>query len=437
MMTMEQDAQTGFQALLASHYAQIPQADLLHKIREKAWEHFLALGLPTRKHELFRSLRMRALFSKQYHSAHPKAIAPEAITPHLLPECQESALVFVNGFFAPAFSRTTGISKKVVISTLCDAMHTYGGFLNSQWTAALKEETDPFAACNLALHRDGLFLYCPPKVVLERPIQILHLIDAEAHPALLTPRVQLFLGAHSEMSLVSTIACLTEKEFALNGVTDITIEEGAQLNYTQATWNLPETSWLLEAFRATLKRNSRLKAVNATNGADSVRNDYRVALIGENAEASLNGVWMLKKKREAHVHVLLDHQAPHCRSMQLFKGALNDTSRSSFEGKIFVRQLAQKTEAYQLNQNLLLSDYAQADSKPNLEIFADDVKASHGSTVGQLDQEQIFYMKTRGYSEAAAKNLLTFGFCQEVLDLITIPSLHQSMRVEAQNYLRQ
>jgi Fe-S cluster assembly protein SufD len=165
-----------------------------------------------------------------------------------------------------------------------------------------------------------------------------------------------------------------------------------------------------------------------------VRNDYRVVIGGENAEASLNGVWMLGDRNESHMHVIVDHQAPHCRSMQLFKGVLNGNSHSSFEGKILVRQAAQKTEAFQLNNNLLLSDRAHADSKPNLEIFADDVKASHGATVGQLDKEQIFYMKTRGFHEADAKNLLVYGFCEEVIDMIPIPSVHQAMKKYAKSY---
>ena len=272
--------------------------------------------------------------------------------------------------------------------------------------------------------------------MIEHPIQILHLIDVPTGPAMIVPRLQLFLGAESQVSLVATQAVLSGKEFVINSAADLFLDEAAQLKYTVSGWNLGDSAWQLDAFRCTQKRDSLLQTFSATNGADAIRNDYRVTLAGENAEASLNGVWMLDQKREVHGHVMIDHEAPHCRSLQLFKSVLNGTSRSSFEGKIMVRQAAQKTEAYQLNNNLLLSDYAHADSKPNLEIFADDVKASHGSTVGQLDAEQIFYMKTRGYDEASAKNLLVTGFCQEVLDLIPIPTLQRTLRTEAQNYLR-
>ena len=186
----------------------------------------------------------------------------------------------------------------------------------------------------------------------------------------------------------------------------------------------------------TLKRNSIFHAVNYTEGSFTVRNDYRVALTGERGEASLNGVWMLDEKHEARVHVLMDDQAPSCQSNQLFKGVLTDFARlPSFEGKIYVRREAQKTMAYQLNRNLLLSDRANADSKPNLEIFADDVKASHGATVGQLDEEQMFYLRTRGYSQEEARNILVYAYTKEVLDLVRIPTLHQLLLQRAERFL--
>ena len=156
---------------------------------------------------------------------------------------------------------------------------------------------------------------------------------------------------------------------------------------------------------------------------------------GQGADAHLNGVWVLPDSKEAHVHVVMDHQKPYCHSMQLFKGVLTQTAKSSFQGKILVQQAAQKTEAYQLNNNLLLSDGAIADSKPGLEIFADDVKASHGSTVGQLDKEQLFYLKTRGFSDTEAKNCLIHGFCEEVLNLLTTPSLKEEVELKVLNRL--
>lgn len=244
---------------------------------------------------------------------------------------------------------------------------------------------------------------------------------------LMHPRILLFAGSQSQIEMVATTAALSGDGWCSNGVIDLSIEEGAQVHLSQTSVQEPENSWHFEALRAVLKRDSKLVAVSATDGSQTVRHDYRVALAGENAEGLLNGMWHLKGKREAHSHVLMEHEAAHCRSMQLFKGALHDRSRSSFEGKIYVHSEAQKTDAFQLNQNILLDEGANADSKPNLEIFADDVKASHGSTVGRLDPEQIHYMQTRGISEAEAKKLLVEGYCREVIDMIPVASLRKKL----------
>lgn len=437
MMTQPfaEQEQESFQHLLEELYNKSDQTDILSKVRAKAWDHFLDLGLPTKRDEVFRYIRLRSFFANNYVLGTLTQVTSQDIAPHVLPECSQSLLVFVNGHFASSLSQLDALPKKVVISSLSEAMRTYSGFINSQWSKTLKEETDPFATLNAALHGNGLFLYLPPKVIAEQPIQVLNVIDAQLEAMLMMPRLHVFAGSQSQLSIVSTQAHLSGKEYAMNMTADFAIEEDAHVRYTQIACGAPEEIWHFDALRAVLKRNSTLKTVAVTDGSATVRHDYRVMLAGENAEALLNGVWMLNGKREAHAHVLMDHQAPYCRSMQLFKGALNDFSRSSFEGKILVRQAAQKTEAFQLNNNLLLSDRANADSKPNLEIFADDVKASHGSTVGQLDQEQIFYMKTRGFTDSAAKNLLVHGFCQEVIDLIPVDSLRSKMSERAQNYL--
>jgi Fe-S cluster assembly protein SufD len=344
-------------------------------------------------------------------------------------------LVFVNGHFSFPLSRTAALPKKLVLSNLKDAMKNYGSFLNNQWAKSIKEETDPFAALNAAMHQEGAFIYLPPKTIVEAPLQILHVVDMGDEPMLAMPRLHLFAGSQSQINLYSNQAILSGNSYFINAAVECSIEEEAHVKYIQAAFEEPADAWHFDAFRATLKRNSTLKTISATDGGPGLRFDYRVALAGENAEAMLNGTWLLGGKAEAHTHVIMDHQSPYCRSMQLYKGVLNDFSHSSFEGKILVRQAAQKTEAFQLNNNLLLSDRAAADSKPNLEIFADDVKASHGATVGQLDKEQLFYMKTRGFSLHEAQNILVKGFCKEVVDMIPLHSLASNINQRMERYL--
>ncbi len=304
-------------------------------------------------------------------------------------------------------------------------MKTFGAFLNNNWARSMKEELDPFAVLNAALHRDGAFIYLPPKQKIEAPIQILHLIDAHDEPMWILPRIHVFAGAFSEAKLYSTQDVLSGEKYCLNQVMELNLEEGALLQLGSSAYKQNSGIWKFEAIRALLKRSSSFKSVDINQGGETSRYDYKVLLTQENAEVSLSGAALLNESDESHTNVLIDHQAPYCRSMQLFKGICTDFSRSTFEGKILVRKQAQKTEAFQLNNHLLLSDRAIAYSKPNLEIYADDVKASHGATVGQLDREQLFYLKARGFSDYEAKELLIKGFYKEVIDLLEFPYLKQ------------
>ncbi len=435
MMTEMNPERTLFHSLLQNHYQKVDAEDLFQKMRNRAWMRYLELGLPTRKSEVFRHVNLRRLFSRDYVILPPADVAEEEIKPLIYPESQNSVLVFVNGQYRPHLSAVEALPKKAVVFPLTEALKTYGTFLNHQWARALKEEADPFAALNAALHSQGAFIYLPPKTECKAPLQLLHIIKTEGSSAIVLPRLHLFAGSQSQLSLFSTVHTLQEAPCFFNGVVDFAIEEEAHIHYTQTVLGGLEEQWHFDALRAGLKRNSSLKTMKITEGGAGVRHDYRVALNGDNAEAILNGIWMLDKKREAHVHVLMEHQAPFCRSMQMFKGVLNGHSKSSFEGKIVVHQAAQKTEAFQLNHNLLLGDTASAQSKPNLEIFADDVKASHGATVGQLDKEQLFYMNTRGIPEAKGKKLLVDGFCREMFDKIPCSSLLEEVRKRANNFM--
>lgn len=426
-----------FLSLLRRSIADL-QSDPLYKARKKAWDRFLELGLPTRRTEVYRYIKLRQLFSQDYEIPVEQPLLDKgSIEPYIFPECRQSVIVFVNGCFDESLSNIEGIPSKVSIVPLESAQRTYGTFINNFWTQTLKEETDPFAALNLALHRNGAFIYIPPKTVIEPPLQILNLISVSGKPLFITPRTTCFVGSQSEINIISSQQVLQGDGYFANQVIEWAVEEGSSVYYTKALADEKVGAWHFDAIRANLKRNAIFKTVNVTQGSLTSRVDYRVNLMGENSEALLNGVWMLSGKREAHTNILINHLAPHCRSYQLFKGVLNDSSRSSFEGKILVDQIAQKTEAFQLNNNLILSDHAHADSKPNLEIFADDVKASHGATVGQLDEDQLFYMRARGIQAMDAKNLLIQGYCDQIIEMVKIPSHREEVSKNIRFYLQE
>lgn len=445
MMTLERPEEDALEAALDNAYTALSAADPLYKLRQMAWERLRQVKLPSRKDEVFRYLRMSSFFAKDFVLGEQLVLASpsvEELASYILPECRRSYLVFVQGCFRPELSCWEGLPGKVVVSSLADAVRNFSTLVNNYWQSAIKSECDAFYLANAALHQGAAFVYIPPKTVLQAPLQILDYSVADGSvadgsvagdAALLTmPRVHLFFGAQAEASVVMTqhhtggAGSVASVAHCKSVAVEMALDDGATVRYTQTASALGDELWLFEAVRATLKRDSTLITVAVTDGSAAVRRDYRVALTGEGADAQLNGIWMVGGKREAHTHIFIDHQAPNCHSIQLFKGVLYGSSRSSFEGKIVVRQAAQKTDAFQRNNNLVLSPNAQAFAKPNLEIFADDVKASHGATVGQVDGEQLLYLRTRGLSEAQAKSLLVYGFCEQVLQAIPVASLRQA-----------
>lgn len=384
-----------------------PPADL------RAWERFLELGMPTKKTESYRYVRLSSLYQKRYQ-------LPHFSLPNL--EQQTGSLVFVNGRYCESLSL---VPEPLVALPLPKAVKVYGGFLNVRLKRQLHEEKDPFALLNRAYSQEGLFLYAPPKTVCETPLRIIHLFHELNDPIFLAPSFYLFAGKEAQLKF--SFYQEIPPQILVDSYFDLALESGASVSFTTVSDGSVEGSHFV-SLRATLKENSSLKTLSAANGGGISRENYSISLAGEGCQAALQGIWELDHSRQHHVNVFMEHQAPHCTSLQKFKGVLAGLSRSSFEGKIYVQPDAQKTEAYQTNNHLVLGSRASANSKPNLEIFADDVKASHGATVGKIDQEHLFYLKTRGVSEKMAKKLLVSGFSSEILSQIEDTFLKEKAR---------
>lgn len=334
-----------------------PGDDALSLFRRRAWDRFLELGLPKGTSEPFQYVRWEG---------GPKRQLDE---------------LTVEGALSLPF-----------------AMRSYGLYLQNRIARGLIEEQDPFAALNCALFQEGKFLYVPPGTVA----------TATAEVGGGAPRLHLHVGRGAELQLkwnVQTAAWRTS-------MLDIVLEEGASLTLVERAEEQQGPSF--QALRVLQKRNSRLNVKQVGRGGPLSRTSVRIQLVEEGAEAHFSALTRLEGSAQSHIHALVEHQAPHCRSRQHVKGSLRGSSRSSFEGKILVRSVAQKTEAYQLCNHLLLSPEATAYAKPNLEIFADDVKASHGATVAQLSEEELFYLQSRGIPLAEARELLIEAFCREL-----------------------
>ena len=398
-----------------------------------AWKKLQSIGLPEKKEEAFQYVSLRKLYESLLieRSSLEKA-AEYDLASLILPESQNSYVVFKDGSFCPELSK---LPPSLIVLPLEEALlkSSYGSFLSRRMHLLIEQEKDPWALLNGALCKSGVFIYVPPRTQLKSPIQVLHL-QTNSSEIYCGPRVHLFLGAHAQVEMVSSFHSNPNSKALYNDFLDVSLEEKACFSHVASNEN-QNASWGFSSFRASLKKESKLSSCAITFDSPGFRRDYFVSLLGERAEADLKGLTAIGDHAEGHVHIHMEHAAPSCRSHQFFKNVLASHSRSSFTGKIYVKRIAQKTEAYQLNQNLLLSDFATANTKPNLEIFADDVKASHGATVSQLDEDQIFYLRTRGVPLLQAKSLLTIGFCEEVLDAIAIPSLRIKLSEACQQFL--
>ena len=352
--------------------------NLYKKKRASAWDHAWKLGFPGRHVESYRKVPLQAVSKFQV-------------------SCPGE------------FRIESNIPKPIVLLSIEEALKTYALFLENRTKARVSRETNFFAALTEAVHEQGFFLYVPPGTVIEEPIPVSFCYEGEgSHFA---PHMQVFIGRGAKVAFKFTPKC---KSGMVTQLIDMYIDKNSRCDWIENT-DLPSEAIYMNAFRATVKEKSKLQLWSATRGAKFFRQDFRVELLEEESEVVLKGASDLSCDNVSHTEVLIQHRAPNAKSRQHFKGVMRDQSSSTFEGKIFVEALAQKTEAYQLNNNLLLGKECTVFSKPNLEIFADDVKASHGATVARLSEEELFYFRTRGIEEGCAGHYLATGFLKEVL----------------------
>ncbi len=400
----------------------------LNSMRSNFWQKLLQTEFPTRKSEKFRYFPVKDLYLEKFDELSMEVfLHREMIEEEVLPECQGAYIVMVNGKLRMDLSNLSSVSKKVVLMPLEKASHSYDMFLHHRFQKLLAKETDPFLLMNFSFSQEGGFLYVPPGVECSDPIQILHFVSGkEGTLGMIHPQWQIFVGSGARLQLVHTHHFLRPGcPVWINQDMDITIEDRAQVGLISDTV-IDEGHYVLSRTRAQQKRDSRFSFLHVTNGSKGVKQDVETSLLGENSEADLGGFWITSDRRQAHTVCTVSHEAPHTTSNQLFKGILQGDSISSFEGKIFVDRIAQQTAAYQLNKNLLLGENAKAYTKPNLEIFADDVKASHGATVGYFSEEELFYLASRGIEKKMATRLLTMSFVQDLLDKIPLQSLREN-----------
>jgi Fe-S cluster assembly protein SufD len=395
----------------------------LKRGRQLARDCFRATGFPTVNDEEWRFTNVAPIAEGNFVAATDGIASLRAtdLALYRLTDLASAELVFVNGRYAPDLSRFGSLSRGLRVENLASELTTDSG-IETHLTRVAPFERQPFTALNTALFADGAFLYIPPGDVIEAPIHVLFVSTDEGHPTMAHPRVLAIVGENARVSIVETYAGVHGGRYFTNAVTEVVVGENASVDHYKIQRESVH-AYHVSTMQVVQKRDARFQSHSVSFGGSIVRNDIVALLDGEGVECTLNGLYLGDGRRLVDNHTTIDHAKPHCGSREIYKGILADHARAVFNGKIIVRPDAQKTDAKQTNKALLLSEDAQINTKPQLEIFANDVKCTHGAAVGQMDDEAIFYLRARGLGLDEARNLLVRAFAGDVLNRMPLEAL--------------
>lgn len=393
------------------------------RMRENAFDRFEQVGFPTHKDEEWKYTSPAPIVKESFEVT--SKLYEVDVSAFVYEEALESQLVFVNGIFNSQESNLSALPDGFVALNFSDALkdEKFEATIKEHLARVVDYNENGFTALNTAFVNDGAFLFLPKDIKVEMPIHLLF-ISTENRASF--PRVLLIAEQGSEATIIESYIGETEKNYFTNAVVEIVLADEAKLNH----YRVQRES--LKAFhvcttKAELNRGSNYNSTNINIGGLLSRHNVSVKFNQTGGEAWVDGLYFVTDGQHTDTHSLIDHTQPHCISHQLYKGILDGKSRAVFNGKVFVHKHAIGTDAQQTNRNLLLSTDARVDTKPQLEIYNDDVKCSHGATVGQLEDEELFYLLSRGLHPDLARNLLTYGFAEEVIDKIQIESIKKQL----------
>jgi len=386
--------------------------------RNRAIELIDTKGLPGSKHEEYRfapiTRNLESLFTWK------NEISPSNITSTTefeIPNMDSNVLVFVNGSYSTKLSRIISPSSEIKIKTLFDAFKDGEKSVTKYFDKLVSAEADSFAALNTAFWQEGLFLEVPANTTVQKPVMILHINDARQAQVIAHTRLLAMLEEGSTVSIIEKFDSQGTNPVFHTFTEEIVVKEKATLEYCKVQ-NDAGKSFQIANTNINQSDSSHVNTFTLTLNGEIVRNNFGITIDGENCESHFYGLYLLNGSTLADNHTVVDHRKPNSFSNEMYKGVMDENSKGVFNGKIFVRPHAQKTNAFQSNRNILLSDTASVNTKPQLEIWADDVKCSHGCTSGQLDEEALFYLRSRGIDAQMAKAMLLYAFSAEVLQPI-------------------
>lgn len=400
----------------------------INSFREDAIAKFNQLGIPTRKNETYKYTNLDTFFNHEFAN-------------YFLPEREDfvkaeefrcdvtdldaHGIVLLNGFYPTINEKLRQLPGGIWIGSLNEAAEKFRDKIEAHYGKYINGDSDGLVHLNTAMASDGVFIYVPEGVILKKPIQIVNLVRSDVD-IFNQHRNLVIIEKNADITLIVCDHTLSPQKFLTNGVTEIYVGENARFDLMRVQNEHNNAGKITHTF-IHQERNSYASSNNITLHGGLVRNSTHHFLGGEGAECTSYGLYLADKFQHVDNYINVDHAYPHCTSNQLFKGVLDDMATGAFNGRIYVHKNAQGTMAYQKNNNILLTDDARMDTKPQLEIYADDVKCSHGATVGQLDDDALFYLQSRGINKREARLMLMFGFAHEVIQNIKVEALRERM----------
>lgn len=395
----------------------------VHEVRSEAIKNFENKGFPSKKEEAWKYTSLNSI-QKVDFSIFPKqetALEYKDIKKYFVHEIDTYKIVFIDGVYSSYLSETTHDGVDVCLMSAALTKPQYRQVIDVYFNkVASKDES--LTSLNTAFSKEGAYIYIPKNKMPKKPVQILHLATGNEAALLLQPRNLIIAEENAELQVIERHQSLTGNEVLTNSVTEIFAAKDAIVDYYKVQ-NDVSTASLIDNTYISQKGNSVVRVHTFSFGGKLTRNNLNFDQNGERIDSTLKGVTILGEKQHVDHHTLVHHAQPNCESHQDYKGIFGEQSTGVFNGKIIVDKIAQKTNAFQQNNNVLISDRATVNTKPQLEIFADDVRCSHGCTVGQLDQEALFYLQSRGIPKKEAQALLMYAFANNVLESVRIPEL--------------
>jgi len=404
---------------------EVDLADPVHEIRSEALKNFEAKGFPSRKSEAWKYTSLERL-QKVDFSLFPKqdnALEYRDVKKFFLHEIDTYKIVFIDGVYSSYLSETTHDGVDICLMSAALTKPMYKPIIDVYFNKVASRE-DSLVSLNTAFAKEGAFIYVPKNKVPRKPIEILHFSTGSETAQMLQPRNLIIAEENAEVQVIERHQSLTDNEILTNSVTEIFAGKDAIVDYYKVQ-NDRESASLIDNTYIDQKEKSHVSVHTFSFGGKLTRNNLNFIQDGEHIDSTLKGVTLLGEKQHVDHHTLVHHQQPNCESHQDYKGIFGQRSTGVFNGKIIVDKIAQKTNAFQQNNNLLISDKASINTKPQLEIFADDVRCSHGCTIGQLDRDALFYLQARGIPKKEASALMMYAFANNVLESVRINELKQ------------